>query len=280
MKILVTGAKGQLGSDVVKELMARNIEVIAADFDEFDIIEKNDTVNFIKQLCPDAIIHCAAFTAVDKAEDEPLLCNAVNYLGTLNIVHACEATDAKLVYISTDYVFGGQGNEPFEVDSPKNPLNVYGKSKLMGEEAILCFWPKSFIVRTSWVFGKNGGNFAKTMLLFGTEKESITVVCDQIGSPTYTPDLAYLLCDMVQTENYGVYHATNEGFCSWAEFADEIMRQAKLSAKIIPVPSKDYKTKAVRPINSRLSKSSLDSAGFKRLPVWQNALERFLSELK
>jgi len=280
MKVLVTGAKGQLGSDVVKELTVRKIETFPADLDDFDITDKTDTLRYITQINPDAVIHCAAYTAVDKAEEEPLICNAVNFMGSLNIVQACEATGAKLVYISTDYVFGGQGSEPFEVDSPKNPLSTYGKSKLMGEQAVLSFCSKSFIVRTSWVFGKNGGNFVKTMLKLGAEKESITVVRDQVGSPTYTPDLACLLCDMVQTEKYGVYHATNEGLCSWAEFAAEIMKQANLPAKIIPVTTAEYNAKAARPLNSRLSKASLDEAGFNRLPPWQDALKRFLAELK
>ena len=280
MIILVTGAKGQLGSDVVKELTARKIEAVPADLDDFNITDKTDTLRYITHLNPDAVIHCAAYTAVDKAEEEPEVCIAVNFTGSINVAEACEAAGAKLVYISTDYVFGGQGSEPYETDSPKNPLSTYGKSKLMGEEAVQNCCSRTFIVRTSWVFGKNGGNFVKTMLKLGADKESITVVRDQVGSPTYTPDLASLLCDMIQTEKYGVYHATNEGLCSWAEFAEEIMKQADLPAKIIPVTTEEYKAKAARPLNSRLSKASLDKAGFKRLPPWQDALKRFLAELK
>lgn len=280
MKILVTGANGQLGYDVVKELADRKIEVVSADINDVDITDKAAVLSYIEQLCPDAVIHCAAYTAVDKAEDEPDTCNAVNIEGSKNIAIACESIGAKLVYISTDYVFGGEGNDPFETDSPKNPVNGYGRSKLAGEEAVQSICTRSFIVRTSWVFGQNGTNFVKTMLRLGAEKEEITVVCDQIGSPTYTPDLAALLCDMVQTEKYGVYHATNEGFCSWAIFAAEIMKQAGLPAKVVPVLNADYKMKAARPLNSCLSKSSLDTAGFQRLPPWQGALKRFLSELK
>ena len=279
MKILVTGAKGQLGYDTVKELAARKIEAVCADIGDFDITDKAGTLRYINQLCPDAVIHCAAYTAVDKAEDEPALCTAVNVQGSENIALACENSGAKLIYVSTDYVFGGEGSKPLEVDSPKKPLNVYGSSKLAGEQAVQNFCTRNFIVRTSWVFGKNGNNFVKTMLRLGSQTEKITVVDDQTGSPTYTSDLAGLLCDMVRTDKYGVYHATNEGFCSWAEFAEEIMRQANLPAKIIRIKTSEYGSKATRPLNSRLSKSSLDSAGFHRLPAWQDALRRYLTEI-
>lgn len=280
MKILVTGVKGQLGYDVLEELKFRKLNASGVDREDFDITDESQTIQYITELCPDAIIHCAAYTAVEKAEDEPSICHAVNADGTKHIAAACRKIGAKLIYISTDYIFGGAGSDLLETDSPKNPLNVYGQSKLRGEEAAFNGCPRCFIVRTSWVFGKNGGNFVKTMLRLGEEKESITVVCDQVGSPTYTPDLAVLLCDMVLTEKYGVYHAANEGFCSWAEFAAEIMKQANLPAAVIPVKSADYKSKAIRPLNSRLSLKSLDAAGFNRLPRWQDALERFLKELK
>lgn len=279
MKILVTGAKGQLGFDVVRELSTRGAEAVAADFGDFDITNRADTLRFIGRVNPEAVIHCAAYTAVDKAEDEPFLCAAVNFEGSLNVADACERAGAKLLVIGTDYVFGGEGSEPYETSDPKHALNVYGKTKLMGELAAAGRCSKCFIVRTSWVFGRNGGNFVKTMLRLGAEKERITVVGDQVGSPTYTADLARLLCDMAETDRYGVYHAANEGFCSWAEFAAEIMKRAGLPAKIVPIPSAEYKTKAVRPLNSRLSKRSLDDACFRRLPPWPDALGRFLEEM-
>mgnify|MGYP000960752476 CR=1 FL=1 len=279
MKILVTGAKGQLGFDVVRELNARGAEAVGADVGDFDITNRAETLRFIGRVKPEAVIHCAAYTAVDKAEDEPFLCAAVNFEGTLNVADACERAGAKLLVIGTDYVFGGEGGEPLETSAPKHPLNVYGKTKLMSEFAAAGRCSRCFIVRTSWVFGRNGGNFVKTMLRLGAEKESITVVSDQVGSPTYTADLARLLCDIAETDRYGVYHAANEGFCSWAEFAAEIMKCAGLRARIVPIPSAEYKTKALRPLNSRLSKRSLDDAGFRRLPPWPDALGRFLEEM-
>jgi dTDP-4-dehydrorhamnose reductase len=279
MKILVTGANGQLGYDVLKELALRHIDCIGVDMADFDISDFEQTSAFVLKYAPDAVIHCAAYTAVDKAEDEPDICNAVNVVGSENIARACNALDAKVVYVSTDYVFSGDGSEPFEPDAPKAPLNVYGKSKLNGELAILEKCKKSFIVRTSWVFGINGNNFVKTMLRLGAEKESINVVCDQVGSPTYTRDLAVLLCDMVLTEQYGVYHATNENYCSWSDFAVKIIELAGLKAHINPITTQEYKSKALRPLNSRLSKESLDSAGFNRLPSWDNALQRYLAQL-
>ncbi|MBQ3420963.1 MAG: dTDP-4-dehydrorhamnose reductase, partial [Romboutsia sp.] len=207
-------------------------------------------------------------------------CYRVNVLGTENIAKACKKIDAKMIYISTDYVFDGSGIEPHKVDEKANPLSVYGKSKYQGELKVKEILDKYFIVRTSWVFGANGGNFVKTMLRLGKEKDSLNVVCDQIGSPTYTSDLAVLLCDMAVTDKYGVYHGTNEGFCSWAEFAEEIMRIANLNCKINYVRSEEYKTKAVRPLNSRLCKSNNLKNGFKSLPDWKDALKRFEMELK
>lgn len=280
MKILVTGAKGQLGFDVIKELMLRRIECKGVDMADFDITDFEQTSKFIAGYSPSAVIHCAAYTAVDKAEDEPDICNAVNVTGSENVARACSAIGAKLVYVSSDYVFSGDGSEPFEPDAAKSPLNVYGKSKLNGELAVLENCKKCFIVRTSWVFGLNGGNFVKTMLRLGAEKESINVVCDQVGSPTYTKDLAVLLCDMVLTERYGVYHATNENYCSWADFAVKIMTLSGLKKTINAIPTSEYKAKATRPLNSRLSKESLDKSGFNRLPAWDDALKRFLKELK
>lgn len=278
--ILVTGVNGQLGFDVVKELNIRNIECLGIDKEELDITDKNAVKDYILKLKPDCVIHCAAYTAVDRAEDEEEICAKVNVEGTENIAKACKDADAKMIYISTDYVFCGNGDTPFEVDGNIEPHSVYGKTKYEGELRVKEVLDKYFIVRISWVFGVNGNNFIKTMLRLGSEKESLNVVSDQIGSPTYTGDLAPLLCDMAVSEKYGVYHATNEGFCSWAEFAREIMKKAELSCRINPIPTSEYPAKAQRPFNSRLSKKSLMDNGFKLLPNWENALDRYLIELK
>lgn len=279
MKILVTGAKGQLGFDVLKQLDTLGLEAFGVDLPELDITDYSAVEECFEKVKPDAVIHCAAFTNVDLAETEREICGKVNVGGTLNITRCANEYDAKLMYISTDYVFDGKGDIPFEVDSPKAPCNYYGESKLAGENAVINGCSKYFIVRISWVFGVNGKNFVKTMLRLSQDREELTVVNDQIGSPTYTPDLAKLLCEMIQTEKYGVYHATNEGFCSWAEFAKEIMNVSGASTEIIPITSAEYKASvAVRPLNSRLSKSALDEAGFSRLPTWQDALKRFIAE--
>lgn len=276
MRIIVTGSSGQLGTDVVAELKKRGHEVIGADLPETDITDKNAVEEFVEKADAEAVIHCAAFTNVDLAEAEKETCGKINIDGTRNIAESCKKHAMKMLYISTDYVFGGEGNEASETDSPKAPCNYYGLSKLGGENAVTEICDKYFIVRISWVFGESGKNFVKTMLRLSKEKESLTVVDDQIGSPTYTKDLAVLLCSMIETEKYGLYHATNEGFCSWAEFAAKIMELSGAAAKIIPVSSEEYKTVAVRPKNSRLSKSSLDENGFERLPHWEDALKRYL----
>lgn len=278
--ILVTGVNGQLGFDVVKELNKRNIECLGIDKSELDITDKDAVEEYLFKLKPDCVIHCAAYTAVDRAEDEEGICAKVNITGTENIAKACKNVDAKMIYISTDYVFDGQGDISFEVDGHIEPLSVYGKTKYEGELKVKEVLDKYFIVRISWVFGINGNNFINTMIRLGKEKDSLNVVCDQIGSPTYTFDLAPLLCDMALSEKYGVYHATNEGFCSWAEFAAEIMKKANIDCKINPIPTSEYPTKAVRPFNSRLSKKSLVDNGFDLLPSWESALERYLIELK
>ena len=277
MKVLVTGITGQLGFDVMNELNRRNIEAVGAARKDFDLTDEAAIERFIKSHKPDAVIHCAAYTAVDKAEDEPELAMQVNGKATEVIAAACKDIGAKMIYISTDYVFPGTGDVPYEVDDPKAPPNAYGRSKLAGEEAVLKLLDKYFIVRISWVFGVNGKNFVKTMLRLSETKDRLTVVNDQIGSPTYTADLAPLLVDMVHTDKYGIYHATNEGFCSWAEFAAEIFRQAGAKTEVVPIASSEYPTKAVRPLNSRLSKQTLDKAGFKRLPSWQDAVTRYLN---
>ncbi len=280
MKVLVTGVKGQLGHDVVKELHLRGIECIGVDIEEFDVTDAKAVAAFISDYRPDVVMHCAAYTAVDKAEENPELCRAVNAKGTRNIALVCKKIDAKMIYISTDYVFTGSGDREYEVDDPTGPLGIYGHTKLEGEIAVRELMDKYFIVRISWVFGKNGNNFVKTMLRLGKERSEVNVVCDQIGSPTYTADLAPLLCDMMVTEKYGVYHATNEGYCSWAEFAQEIFKQAGYRVKVNHIPTSEYPTRAKRPLNSRMSKRSLDEAGLRRLPNWKDAVGRYLGEIE
>lgn len=279
MKILVTGVCGQLGHDVVKELKKRSMECIACDKQDFDITDKSSTEEFILKNKPDGVIHCAAYTAVDKAEEDEEICRKVNSDGSLNIAQACEKAKAKMIYISTDYVFGGDGSEPYEVLDKKNPQNVYGKTKLDGEENVLKSCSRVFVVRTSWVYGLNGANFVKTMRRLAQTRDEISVVEDQIGSPTYTRDLAVLLADMILTEKYGIYHASNEGFISWADFAENIMKKSGLSAKINRISTSDYPSKAKRPLNSRLSKKSLTDNGFKLLPCQEDALSRYIKEL-
>lgn len=279
MRVLVTGSKGQLGYDVCKRLSSVNIEYKGIDRDDCDLTDNQQVQLIFQSYKPDTVIHCAAFTAVDKAESQEEFCRNVNVNATHNIAEICKMLNAKMIYISTDYVFDGKGDQPFEIDSLVDPQNVYGKTKADGETGVRRLLSKYFIVRTSWVFGYNGNNFVKTMLRISKVKDSINVVNDQIGSPTYTFDLAILLCDMVQTEKYGVYHATNESYCSWAEFADEIMKLAKLECKVNSIPTSEYVLPATRPLNSRLSKQSLDDAGFSRLPSWQDALKRYMVEL-
>ena len=280
MRIIVTGAKGQLGSDVMQRLSEIGAEAIGADIDRLDITDEKAVDLFFKESHADGVIHCAAYTNVDLAESQKEICRKINADGTRNIAAACEKYGMKLLYLSTDYVFDGRGIEPFETDSPKAPCNFYGKTKLEGETEAARLCKRLFIVRISWVFGENGKNFVKTMLRLAAERSEISVVCDQTGSPTYTKDLAVLLCEMISGCKYGVYHATNEGICSWAEFADKIMELSKSETKIIPIPSSEYKSAAVRPANSRLSKSSLDRNGFSRLPHWEDALQRFLDNEK
>ncbi len=280
MKVLVTGANGQLGYDVVERLKKLSIEHIGVDRQDFDLTNEVQVKSFILNYKPDVVIHCAAYTAVDKAEDERDLCYAVNVLGTRNIVQACKEMDAKMVYISTDYVFDGEKKEPYEVTDPTNPINYYGLTKYLGEQEVQKNLDRFFIVRTSWVFGKNGNNFVKTMLKLGQERKEIKVVYDQVGSPTYTYDLAKLLWDMMQTDKYGIYHATNEGYCSWYEFACEIFKVAGMDdVKVIPIKSEEYLTKAVRPKYSKLSKDKLELKGFIRLPNWKDALKKYINVL-
>lgn len=275
MKVLVTGANGQLGNDVVRELQKHNIECLGATRQYFDIIDFKATKDFIFNYLPDVVIHCAAYTAVDKAEDEPELCYKVNVSATKNIAEICKKIDAKMLYISTDYVFDGTKEGFYEIDDKPNPMNVYGETKLLGEEAVQKILDKYFIVRISWVFGEHGNNFVKTMLRLGAEKKELNVVADQYGSPTYTVDLAPLLVEMIKTEKYGIYHATNEDVCNWAEFAEMIFKIAEMDVKVSRIMTSEYPTKAKRPLNSKLSKICLEK-NFYKLPLWISALKRYI----
>lgn len=280
MKVLVTGVKGQLGYDVVNELEKRSIEAIGVDIEEMDITDAESVHSVITEAAPDAVIHCAAYTAVDAAEDNAELCRRVNADGTKNIAVVCKELDIKMIYISTDYVFDGQGERCWEPDDERHPLNVYGQTKYEGELAVQETLEKYFIVRIAWVFGVNGKNFIKTMLRLAETNKRLTVVNDQYGSPTYTYDLARLLVDMVLTEKYGIYHATNEGICTWYEFACEIFKQAGIDIEVAPVSAAEYPAKAKRPENSRMSKEKLSENGFERLPKWQDALGRYLEAIR
>lgn len=279
MKVLVTGVGGQLGWDVVNRLRALRIDCLGVDREDFDLTDLPAVLACVKEYQPDAIIHCAAYTNVDRAETEPEVCASVNGMGTLNMARAALAVNAKLLYVSTDYVFSGTGETPFETNEPYGAQNVYGLTKQQGEEAIRSLMTRYFIVRTSWVFGVHGNNFVRAILRRAASGQPLRVVADQIGSPTYSEDLATLLCDMILTDRYGVYHATNEGFCSWADFAKEIVRLSGLSAQVTPVTTAEYGAVARRPANSRLSKRSLVENGFARLPSWENALERYMEIL-
>ena len=303
MKVLVTGVGGQLGHDMMNELFRRGHDGIGSDIAEaysgvkdgspvtsmpylkLDITDRQAVDRAVLEIAPDAVVHCAAWTAVDLAEEPENLekVRAINVEGTRNIAEACKKTGAKMLYLSTDYVFDGQGTEPWKPDCREySPLNVYGQSKLDGELAVSGILERYFIVRIAWVFGLNGKNFIRTMLRVGKNHDSVRVVNDQIGTPTYTLDLSRLLADMIETDRYGYYHATNEGgYISWYDFTREIYRQAGLQTRVIPVTTREYGlSKAARPFNSRLDKSKLTEMGFERLPSWQDALHRYLEELK
>ena len=301
MKFFVTGVSGQLGHDVMNELAKRGYDGVGSDIQpeycgvadgsaitdmpyvQLDITDKEAVKKVITEIKPDAVIHCAAWTAVDMAEDDDKVekVRAVNAGGTQNIANVCKKLDCKMTYISTDYVFDGQGTEPWQPDCKDyKPLNVYGQTKLEGELAVSRTLEKYFIVRIAWVFGLNGKNFIKTMINVGKAHDEVRVVNDQIGTPTYTYDLARLLVDMLEKEEYGKYHATNEGgYISWCDFAKEIFRQAGMDVKVIPVSSAEYPAKAKRPSNSRMEKKKLEEHGFIRLPDWKDALGRYLKEI-
>lgn len=285
IKILVTGVNGQLGYDCVRELNKRGyVNIKGIDISDLDITDREAVISYVTSYNPDVVMHNAAFTQVDKAEQMKDKVYEVNALGPKYIAEACKIVNAKMIYISTDYVFEGTGEVAYEVDSPKKGLSVYGSTKAKGEDFVTSILDKYFIVRISWVFGINGNNFVKTMLkLANMGKNKLNVVCDQIGSVTYTADLAVLLCDMIETDKYGIYHATNEGYISWAEFAREIFKQANKDVTVNFVTTEEYKrlvpAQADRPLNSRMSKKSLTDAGFNLLPDWKDALSRYLKEL-
>ncbi|WP_178625328.1 dTDP-4-dehydrorhamnose reductase [Frisingicoccus sp.] len=280
MKILVTGVKGQLGYDVVQEGEKRGLEMFGTDVDSMDITDAGQVRKVMEAYKPDGVIHCAAYTAVDAAEEHQEICRKINVNGTRNIAEVCRDMDIPLMYFSTDYVFDGQGENFWKEDDERQPLNVYGQMKYEGELAVQELVQKYFILRISWVFGVNGSNFIKTMLRLGKERGAVGVVSDQMGSPTYTYDLAKLVLDMFQTDKYGVYHVTNDGICSWYEFACEIFKQAGMDVKVTPLTTAEYPAKAARPLNSRMSKDKLVNAGFQMLPSWQDALRRYLERLE
>lgn len=279
MKILVTGSKGQLGSDVAHLLCEKGTQHKGISRDNCDITDTNALKSVFEDYKPTCVIHCGAYTNVEKAEVQRDLCYKTNVTATKEIAKLCKEYSCEMVYISTDYVFGNDGVSPHDINDKKCPLNYYGYTKLCGEKAVLETLYKSYVVRTSWLFGKNGSNFVKTMLKLSAKKQSIDVVSDQIGSPTYTADLAEFIIKLLNSHKYGIYHATNEGFCSFAVFAKKIMEFSRRKTKINFILSKDYNSKACRPLNSILSKSSLCSNSFALLPHWEKSLKKFLSQL-
>lgn len=280
MKFFITGVNGQLGYDVKRELLERGYtDILAPTRVDLDITNEDAVKKMIREYRPSVIFHCAAYTAVDKAEEEQEKCHQVNVLGTKYLTEAAKEMDAKIIYISTDYVFDGTKEGLYQIEDKVNPVNYYGKTKYLGENFIREY-DNHIIVRISWVFGINGKNFIRTMLNLAESHKELNVVCDQIGSPTYTKDLAGLLVNMFLSNVKGLYHVTNEGYCSWYEFAEFIFKESRKKVKVHPILTKDYKTIAKRPLNSKLSKESLDDIGMKRLPEWQDAVKRYIRELK
>lgn len=280
MRLLITGAGGQLGTELILYCEKTQIQYIKANSSDFDIADEKATIDFIFSYCPDAVINCAAYNAVDNAETDSERCYKTNALGAANIAKACKKCNAKFVHISTDYVFDGLKNSAYETDDKTNPLSIYGKSKETGERFIQEITSKFFIVRTSWLFSIFRNNFVKTMMQIGQKSPEVKVIDDQIGSPTYAKDLAPLLIALAETDKYGIYHATNDGCCSWYEFAREIMRAGELSCNVIPISTDNYKQQAKRPRNSTLSKEKLDKNGFNRLPSWEDALARCIESME
>lgn len=280
MKFFITGVNGQLGYDVKRELLERGYtDILAPTRVDLDITNEDAVKKMIREYRPSVIFHCAAYTAVDRAEEEQEKCYQVNVLGTKYLTEAAKEMDAKIIYISTDYVFDGTKEGLYQIEDKVNPVNYYGKTKYLGENFIREY-DNHIIVRISWVFGVNGKNFIRTMLNLAESHKELNVVCDQIGSPTYTKDLAGLLVNMFLSNVKGLYHVTNEGYCSWYEFAEFIFKESRKKVKVHPILTKDYKTIAKRPLNSKLSKESLDDIGMKRLPEWQDAVKRYIRELK
>lgn len=278
MKVLVTGATGQLGSDVIESLLMQGFDVYGVSRKDADLSQDRKMVQIISSIKPDVVVHCAAYTDVERAEIEVEQCRLVNAEATAYIAEICKIIDARLLYISTDFVFSGSSTEPYDTDDLTLPLSVYGKSKLEGENRVREVLEKYYIIRTSWAFGAYGDNFINKMLELGLNNPVISVVADQVGSPTYTEDLAQLITIMIQTDKYGIYHATNEGYCSRAELATEVFQLISSATKVKPISTSDFSSLAQRPLNSRLSKTSLDRAGFERLPHWKDALRRYLCE--
>ena len=276
MKVLVTGVNGQLGYDVVKELKKRKHQAVGVDRERMDLTSTEQIKECIYNVNPEAIIHCAAYTAVDKAEDEEELCRRVNSIATKDIAECAKKLDIPMIYISTDYVFDGTKDGEYTEEDMPNPINVYGKTKYEGEVYVQKLLDKYYIVRISWVFGENGNNFIDTMLRLAKDKDEINVINDQVGSPTYTKNLAPLLVDMIETDKYGIYHATNEGFCSWYEFAKEIFDVVGINIDVNPISTSQYPTKAMRPMNSKMSKTKLIDNGFKPLRSWKEAVGEYV----
>ncbi|MBR6027605.1 MAG: dTDP-4-dehydrorhamnose reductase [Clostridia bacterium] len=276
MRFLVTGVNGQLGGDVTACLTAQGHACTGVGRSEMNLTDSESIRETVRRCQPEVIIHCAAYTAVDRAESEPETCMLVNAVGTKHLVDAAMETGAALMYISTDYVLSGEGDAPQPVDAPLNPSSIYGLSKLQGEQAVRETMTRAFIVRSEWIFGHRSHNFVKAILDRGAKEKTIDVVADQIGAPTYSLDLAEAICQLAQTAKWGTYHIASEGVCSWAEFAEEILRLTGSDCRVRPVPSESYHTAARRPRNSRLDLSSMDEAGLKRLPDWRDGLRRYL----
>lgn len=280
MKVVVTGVAGQLGQDVMKELARKNHQACGTDRTQLDITNEEDVIAYISDVKPDVILHCAAYTNVDAAEENEDLAYQINAAGTEYLAKAAKLTGAKMLYISTDYVFDGTATEPYEVDEPTKPLGAYGRTKLAGEQLLQKHVDEFFIVRTAWVFGVYGNNFVKTMIRLGKERGEVGVVHDQVGSPTYTVDLARFMVELMETDKYGIYHATNSGICSWYEFAVEIFNQAEMNVKVNPLTSDQFPRPAARPNYSVLSKKMIEKQGLKPLRDWKEALAAYLAESK